>query len=294
MVWNMDSQAVKSDVAQFWDSQPCGSFVSKEVRGGRAFFEQVAQYRYATQPFMQTLIGFQKFSKRRILEVGCGLGTDLRQFASAGAQVVGVDLSMQSVSLARQHFRAFGTEGSFSQSDGEHLPFAGQSFDAIYSFGVLHHTPNTQAAFDECYRVLKSGGEFIVMLYNSVSWLVAVEPYLVAIKRLLLRQPLPSNFINPSETIRRYDGAENPLGRAYSPREVRQLLHRFTEVELSICHPLIIEGPQFARSYSRFLEWSRINRYWGFWIVAHARKLDSKRKTEEHKKNALRKRQYSC
>ena len=265
-------EGLKARVARFWDERPCGGFASEELPGQRDFFEQVESYRYATQPFMNDLIGFKRFVDQRVLEIGSGLGTDLRQFALAGARVVGLDLSFQSIALARRHFLAFGNKGAFLQSDAESLPFADGLFDVVYSFGVLHHTPNIQGAIDECYRVLRPGGYLIVMLYNSHSWQVIVEPYLVAVKRWLLRQPIPKHFSDPAEVVRRYDGAENPLGKAYFPVKVRQMLQSFRDIRLQVCHPRSVSGSWVVQSYSRFLQWSRINRHWGFWIVAQARR----------------------
>ncbi|MFQ5852944.1 MAG: class I SAM-dependent methyltransferase, partial [Candidatus Binatia bacterium] len=264
-----DDRALKARVAEFWDARPCGSFAAAEPPGGHGFFEQVKRYRDSAQPFMRDLIGFERFAGQRLLEVGCGLGTDLRQFAASGARVIGLDLSAQSVFLARRHFILFSTEGSFLQGDCENLPFANASFDVVYSFGVLHHTPDTQAAIDECFRVLKPGGKFIVMLYNRRSWHVVVEPYLRAAKRWLSRQSLPPDFADPLEVVRCYDGASNPLGKAYMPADVRQMLDRFVDVSLQVCHPHPVNGSWLVQSYSRFLEWSGINRRWGFWIVAH-------------------------
>ena len=263
---------LKAKVAEFWDHKPCGSFASNEWPGDRPFFQQVTQYRYSTQPFMHELIGFHRFVGQRLLEVGCGLGVDLREFALAGAQVVGMDMSARSVALARRHFRIFGTEGKFIQSDSEHLPFADESFDIVYSFGVLHHTPNTQAAIEECWRVLRPGGTFTVMLYNRRSWQALVEPYLFLAKRWLLRQPTPPRATDPVEVVRRTDGVENPLGKAYTKAEVCQMLDKFSNVKLRFCHPKVVTGSWLVRGYSRFLEWSGINRKWGFWIVAEVRR----------------------
>ena len=265
-------ESVKRDVARFWDEQPCGSSSSHEPRGDARFYEDVAAQRYATQPFMRTAIDFDRYAGQRVLEVGCGLGTDLLQFATAGARVVGVDISAQSLALAVRQFRTFETPGDFIQTDAESLPFAEASFDAVYSFGVLHHTPDTQNAIDECLRVLRPGGQFILMLYNRRSWQIAVEPYLVAVKRRLLGQQLPNGVLDPGETARRYDGAENPLGKAYSPAEVGGMLGAFEEVKLEVYSPQLALGSLIVRGYLRILEWSGINRRWGFWILAHARR----------------------
>ena len=264
--------ATKQEVAEFWDRNPCGSFASNDQPGARRFYEQVARYRYRSQPFMRKLVGFDRYAGKRLLEVGCGLGTDLLQFALGGSAVVGVDLSAQRVSLAAEHFRVFDARGAFLSSDAERLPFADGSFDIVYSFGVLHHTPDTQTAIDERWRILRPGGTFKVMLYNRRSWRVVVEPYLRLAKRRLLRQSVRPGTTDKTDVVRQYDGVDDPLGRAYSPTEVRRMLRKFVDVNLRVRHPLEVQGALIGRIYSRLLEWSGINRRWGFWIMAEGRR----------------------
>ena len=264
--------SVKQAVAEYWDLNPCGAFASDDSLGERRFYEEVTSYRYATQPFMRELIGFERYPGSRLLEVGCGLGTDLLQFAKGGATAVGIDLSSQSIALADRHFRVFGIQASFTRGDAENLPFPDGSFDVVYSFGVLHHVPDTQRAIDECYRVLKPGGKLILMLYNRRSWHSLVEPYLMAAKRWVLRQPMPPRLTDSSEVVRRYDGADNPLGKAYTKGEIRSMLRRFTDNQLRVCNARVGGRSWVVSGYSRVLEWSGINRVWGFWIVAQARR----------------------
>ena len=265
-----DERFIKQAVAAFWDRQPCGAFASDAQPGEPCFYEQVARYRYATQPYMRAVVGFDRHHRQRVLEVGCGLGTDLRQFALGGARVVGLDLSLRSVRLTRQHFATFGTPGFFCQGDSENLPFADGSFDVVYSFGVLHHTPDTQQAIDECYRVLRPGGEFILMLYNHASWAVRVDPHLRAIVWWLKGRALPPGAFDPAEVVRRYDGADNPLGKAYTPVEVQHLLRRFEHIHLETRDSYVVNGSRLARTYNRVLHRLGIYRRWGFFIIARA------------------------
>ena len=264
--------SVKKAIAGYWDENPCGAFASDEAPGQPQFYRDVATYRYTTQPFMQSLIGFDSFPGGRVLEVGCGLGTDLLQFARGGADVVGVDLSSQSLSLADRHFRVYDLPGNFLRSDAENMPFPDSAFDVVYSFGVLHHVPDTQRAIDECYRVLKPGGRLILMLYNSRSWHLLVEPYLLVVMRLVLGKTVPPGFTSPSEVVRRYDGATNPLGKAYSKTEVRQMLRSFERVRLRVRSARFRGRSWWGRIYARLLDWTGINRMWGFWIVAHTQR----------------------
>ena len=266
----MKEQELKRQVAQYWDSQPCGSFASQAAPGECSFYEEVTRHRYARQLYMQELIGFDHYAGQRLLEVGCGLGTDLRQFALGGAQVVGIDLSARSVRLALRHFEVYQTAGDFCNSDAENLPFASATFDVVYSFGVLHHTPNTQRALDECFRVLKPGGRLILMLYNSHSWHVRVDPYLRNAYWLLTGRPGLPGGVRVEEVVRRYDGVDNPLGKAYSLAQVRQMLSRFEAVRLHVCNQCFQDGSILARWYDALLHRSGIYARWGFFIIAHA------------------------
>ena len=118
---------------------------------------------------MPRVMGFGKFRGARLLEIGCGMGTDLLQFARGGARCTGVDLTPRSVEITRHRFRLYGMDGAFMIADGERLPFASESFDVVYSNGVLHHTPDTAGAFREVHRVLRPGGVARVMLYHRNS-----------------------------------------------------------------------------------------------------------------------------
>src|SRR5437016_7649771 len=124
---------------------------------------------------MREVMGFHKFAGARLIEVGCGMATDLLQFARGGARCIGVDLTPRSVEISRRHFELYGKHADFSLSDAENLPFVDASFDVYYSNGVLHHTPDTAAAIREAHRVLKPGGTAKVMLYHRNSWAYWIE-----------------------------------------------------------------------------------------------------------------------
>jgi len=130
-----------------WTADPCGAVHgSKREFGTREFFDEVERQRYEDYaPWMRVVMGFDKFAGARLLEVGCGMGTDLLQFARGEASCTGVDLTPRSVEISRRHFEIYGEKADFSLSDAEILPFADNSFDVYYSNGVLHHTPATAA-----------------------------------------------------------------------------------------------------------------------------------------------------
>ncbi|MFN3346111.1 MAG: class I SAM-dependent methyltransferase, partial [Chloroherpetonaceae bacterium] len=133
-------EKLKTTVHDYWNAQPCGTQFTSDQRGTKEFFESVEAHRYAMQPYAEALCKFKAFRGKTLLEIGCGLGTDSLQFARNGAIVTGVDLTEESVALAKKRFDLYDINGTFRTADAENLPFADNSFDVVYSFGVLHHT----------------------------------------------------------------------------------------------------------------------------------------------------------
>ena len=219
-----------------WGQDPCGAEYDREHElATREFFDQVEAYRYNEYaPWMPRLMEFEKFRDARLLEVGCGMGTDLLQFARGGARCTGIDLTPRSVEITRHRFRLYGAEGDFMISDGEHLPFRNESFDVVYSNGVLHHTPDTEGAVGEVHRVLKSGGVAKIMLYHRDSLNYWVE---IVLRRGLLgfeflrgrsAEEIMSRVIEFSEHDAR------PLVKVYSRKQTRELFKLFKDVRVEV------------------------------------------------------------
>lgn len=258
-----DETLLKREVQAYWDAHPCGTQFTDLEWGSREFFEQVETFRYTLQPFMRRMIGFEKYRGKRLLEIGCGLGTDLLQFARGGARVTGIDLTPASIELARKRFSLYGVKGDLQVADAEHLPFPDGSFDVVYSFGVLHHTPDTQRAIDEVFRVLKPGGEMILMLYHKHSWHVLAGVPLTAIAQWLRGRAASGSA---EEWVRIYDGRDNPLGKAYTKSEVRTMAGRFRNLRFELCDPV-------RRRFPRIFNWVNQNllaRFAGFYLIVHA------------------------
>ena len=219
-----------------WGQDPCGSHYDREHEfGSFEFFDQVERHRYSEYaPWMPQLMEFQEFRDARLLEVGCGMGTDLLQFARGGARCVGIDLTPRSIEITRHRFRLYGAEGDFMISDAEHLPFRNESFDVVYSNGVLHHTPDTEGAVGEVHRVLKSGGVAKIMLYHRDSLNYWVE---IVLRRGLLgfeflrgrsAEEIMSRVIEFSEHDAR------PLVKVYSRKQARELFKLFKDVRVEV------------------------------------------------------------
>src|SRR5213083_3412773 len=153
---------LKERVRAFWQAHPCGTKFSDAEIGTREFFARIEAHRYAKEWHIPEAADFAGARGLRVLENGCGLGTDGAQFAKAGADYTGIDLTEAAVDLARKRFELFDLAGKFRTADAENLDFADESFDLVYSHGVLHHTPDIARAVSEIHRVLKPGGRAIV------------------------------------------------------------------------------------------------------------------------------------
>ena len=287
---------LKDRVREFWQANPCGTKFADAQPGSRAFYEAVEQHRYLKEWHIPEAAGFNQTKNLRVLEVGCGLGTDGAQFAKAGADYTGIDLTEAAVDLARRRFELFNLPGEFRVSDAERLDFPDNSFDIVYSHGVLHHTPDTAAAVREIHRVLRPGGRAVVMLYHRNSYNYRINISLLrragvhllrwnaGIKFVQLVTGEPENSLrehaNRFRSERAYlgsqeflnsntDGAGNPLARVYSRNEARELFKDFANVELRIYFFnkkwLPILGPILPRSIE-----SRLASRWGWhlWIYA--------------------------
>lgn len=218
-----------------WSANPCGAHVAGDLAfGTREYFDAIERYRYVEYaPWMKQAIGFERYAGKRLLEVGCGTGTDLLQFARGGAIVTGVDLTPRSIEIARRRFEVYGLAGEFAIEDGENLSFPDASFDAVYSFGVLHHTPDTHRAVSEIHRVLKPGGTAIVMLYHRASlyyWGSIIFKY--GLLRGELLKEKPSDIM--SRRVEYSDSEGRPLVKAYTRREARGMFRDFQACEIQV------------------------------------------------------------
>ena len=287
---------LKERVREFWQQHPCGTKFSDAEMGSREFFERVEAHRYEKEWHIPAAANFAGTHGLKVLEIGCGMGTDGAQFARAGADYTGIDLTNAAVELARKRFAASELKGDFLVSDGENLDFANDSFDLVYSHGVLHHTPDIEAAVREIHRVLKPGGRAMVMLYHRGSY-----NYRVGIRVLrragagLLKSESGIKIVHrltgePLDSLREHaaslrnangdlsdaqllnqstDGAGNPLARVYSRREARDLFKDFREVELRSYFLNKRFIPLLGNLLPRSIESALASRWgWHLWIYA--------------------------
>lgn len=164
--------ATIDEVASYWNRRPCNIRHSTKEVGTRAYFDEVEERKYFVEPHIPAFADFARWKGKKVLEVGCGLGTDAVNFARAGADYHAIDLSDASLELARKRFEVFGLKGDLRPYNAEQLSeaFEPESFDLVYSFGVIHHTPHPEAVLREIRKVIKPDGELRMMLYAKNSW----------------------------------------------------------------------------------------------------------------------------
>ena len=287
---------LKERVREFWQQHPCGTKFSDAEMGSREFFERVEAHRYEKEWHIPAAANFAGTRGLKVLEIGCGIGTDGAQFARAGADYTGIDLTDAAIELARQRFAVSGLSGNFLVSDGENLNFPDNSFDLVYSHGVLHHTPDIEAALAEIHRVLRPGGRALVMLYHRGSYnyrvgirvlrragagLLKTEGGIKIVHRLTgepidsLREHAASlrnanGNVSAAELLNQStDGAGNPLARVYSRREARELFKEFREVELRAYFLNKRFIPVVGNLLPRSIESALASRWgWHLWIYA--------------------------
>jgi len=202
-----------------WTNRPCGA---PDNSGGSslAYFEAVERDRYENYaPWMRRFLNFSSYAGKRLLEVGVGQGTDLVQFAKAGADVSGIDITQRHLNLAARNFELRGLQANLQRAAAAAIPFEDDSFDVVYSFGVLHCTDNTVRCLSECHRVLKPGGELILAMYYKYSFFHAYTIFVNGILRGKLRKLGYKGLMSLIES-----GADGvrfvPLVKTYSRRQL--------------------------------------------------------------------------
>jgi ubiquinone/menaquinone biosynthesis C-methylase UbiE len=219
------AQELKERVRDHWDGEPCGVIHTDAPEGSSRFYDEIERRRDELEPFLPELADFAGARGLSVLEIGVGIGTDFIRFARAGARVTGVDLTEHAVELVRRRLELEGLDGEVVQADAEQLPFAAGTFDRVYSWGVLHHTPDTDGAVREAVRVLAPGGSITVMLYNRISWVA----FGLWVRRALLRG-------RPWLSLRHVlaNHLESPGTKGYTAAEVRSMFAGLDELHVDV------------------------------------------------------------
>ena len=231
---------------EFWRSYQPGLRSAQSPVGTKDFFDEVARKRYSAEPHIPEVVQFHRWSGRAVLEAGCGIGTDGARFAAAGAHYTGIDFSPTALSLARGRFSVENLPGHFLAGSATHLPFPDDTFDLVYSHGVIHHVNDTAEAAQEFLRVLKPGGTVLVMVYHRRSF-----NYQFSI--MMLRRALAALLLLPRATalVSRVTGEPEDVLAKHKPllsqHGVRYLLDR----DLFLSNNTDGPGNPLSKAYTR-------------------------------------------
>ena len=206
----------KEEVRRCWNQQSCDTQVVTSEKFSREYFEEIENFRDRDQPFIHAFAQFTRYRGKKVLEVGFGAGTDFIQWLRAGAVASGIDLTQEALDHLTRRIEVYDLPKpeQIAVGDAEDLPFASNTFDLGYSFGVLHATPDTPKAVAELVRVVRPGGEVKIMVYNRRS-IYAVNQW---IKHALLKG-LPWKSV--AWVLHHY--MENLGTKAYTRKELMRL-----------------------------------------------------------------------
>ena len=213
-------------VQNYWNKEPCGTnkhIVGELKKNTPEWFHRFEQHRYTVEPIIHSIAQFTRYHGKKILEVGVGAGTDHLQWARAGAECYGVDLTDAAIEITKAHLALYDFESNLQQVDAEKIPYEDNSFDVVYSWGVIHHSEQPSQIINEIHRVLKPRGEFIGMMYNRRS-LVSL---IFWVKYGLLKGKPWRSY---SDIL--WHHMESLGTKAYTPSELKQLFNSFNQISI--------------------------------------------------------------
>ena len=224
------------DVTSFWDARPCNIKHSSSEVGTRQYFDEVEKRRYFVEPHISQFAEFKKWKGKKVLEIGCGIGTDGVNFARAGADYTAIELSEASLALANKRFAVYGLHGTFYLGSAEELSsiVPVQIFDLVYSFGVIHHTPYPQKVINSIKMYMGPESEFRLMMYSQISW-----------KNIMIE----SGFDRPEAQ------SGCPIANTYTQDELRFMLQDYEILDMNQDHIFQYVAEKYIRYEYELQPW---------------------------------------
>lgn len=284
----------ETEVQSFWNAHPCGDHIVGGLHGAFAddyesFFASYDQWRYDQEGHIPACLDRTDWRDKKVLEIGLGQGAESEQLIRRGARWSGLDLTQESVDRVRARLAIRDLpHDEVRQGSALEIPWPDNTFDHVFSHGVLHHIPDITTAQAEINRVLKPGGTLVAMLYarSSLNYQLSIR----VVRRAMLAAAYPLRRTKAARSsamlrqhldnaervgLRRYlnlenfthrstDGPLNPFARVYDTADVKRDFRDFELVE----------------SYQRYLhapplpvhgrgEGSRLG--WHLWVTLRAR-----------------------
>jgi len=248
----MDSMI--DQVKHFWDERPCNLRHSQKPVGTKEYFDEVEKRKYFVEPHIPGFADFEMWKDKRVLEIGCGLGTESINFARAGAKLTIIELSKTSLDLCKKRFEVFGLSARFINGNAEELCSLlpeGEKFDLVWSFGVIHHSPSPHAIVKEISKVLSDEGELRIMLYSKVSFKLFS----------LMHEAGTMDMSRAADIIRINSEAQHgcPVTFTYTFGEVKALLSDFKVLRIWKDHIFTYDIPHYIKyEYVRDDMWKNV------------------------------------
>jgi len=265
----LSSEEYKKQTVANWTSAPCGSNYSQKDFLSKDYFDEIEKHRYESHRWVLENIKKFDIKGKRVLEIGFGMGTDHLNLARQSAIMHGIDLTPRNLEVTQTRFNIYGLHSELFTGDAENLPFSDDFFDFVYSFGVIHHSPDTEKIVSEIHRVLKPGGKCWITVYNKNSiffyWSILCVEWLLhrgykkeTIKQRISRIEFPND--NPNLVI-----------RLYKRTEMEKIFLNFSNVNSSIEH-LVREDFFYIGKYipESFLHW--LAKQFGWYVIIEATK----------------------
>lgn len=231
------------DVQHFWDRRPCNIRHSPSKVGTRKYFDEVEKRKYFVEPYILKFAQFSKWKGKKVLEIGCGIGTDTINFARAGAHVTAVELSQKSIDLTKKRAKIYRLANriKFYQTDAEQLSkvVPVEPYDLIYSFGVIHHTPHPEKVIDELKKYTHKNTIIKLMIYHRYAWKVL----------WILLKFGKGAFWKLDELIAKHSEAAtgSPVTYIYSKAQARKLLKDFKIIDIRVDHIFPYSIPEYTK-----------------------------------------------
>jgi len=241
-----------SDVAGYWNDRPCNIRHSPKPVGTKEYFDEVEARKYFVEPHIPAFAQFEQWRGKKVLEIGCGIGTDTINFARHGADVTALELSEKSMEIAKQRAEVFGLGKTirFIQGNGEELAkvLPSETYDLVYSFGVIHHTPHPEKVLEHVKSYVASGSTIKLMVYHRLSWKVL----------WILLTYGKGKFWRLNELIASHSEAQTgcPVTYAYTKKEFTKLLesYGFRVSDIRVDHIFPYRIPDYVR-YQYTMVW---------------------------------------
>ena len=211
------------NIKDYWEKYSCGEeLYLKDLT--KESFDNYIKKRYRLEPYIIDFAEFSSSKDQNVLEIGVGIGADHLQFAKNDCSLHGIDLTERAIKLCRINMQLHNLDSNLSVGNSDSLQYENDYFDKVYSWGVIHHSPNTKKCVSEIYRVLRVGGTAKIMVYNYYS----IVGFMLWVRFALFRLKLSMSL---KEIYDEY--LESPGTKAFTKRQAENLFSEFNQIQIN-------------------------------------------------------------